>query len=150
MQLRRYCQNDLAQMAELFYQTVHATCVGDYSPAQLSAWATGEIDEDSWHARYSASYTLIALQEDKIIGFGNMDSNYLDMLYVHKDHQRQGVATALCDALEKAAAGNVITVHASITAKPFFEQRGYHVISSQTVICRGVEMINYIMEKDLG
>lgn len=150
MQLRLYAREYLSSMAELFYQTVHATCGGDYSPAQLSAWATGKMDEDSWHARYTASYTLLAFEQDTVIGFGNMDGSYLDMLYVHKDHQRRGVATALCDALEKKASGSTVTVHASITAKPFFEQRGYRVITPQTVLCRGVEMTNYIMEKDLG
>lgn len=36
-----------------------------------------------------------------------MDADgYLDRLYVHKDYQGRGVATALCDALEQAAQAN--------------------------------------------
>ena len=46
--------------------------------------------------------------------------------YVHKDHQRKGVATAICDALEQNAKAEKFTTHASITAKPFFEKRGIH------------------------
>lgn len=150
MELRRYQRSDLTQMAVLFYDTVHAVCGRDYTEKQLCAWAPGEIDEENWHRRYSASNTLLAVEGEVLLGFGNMDGSYLDMLYVHKDHQRKGVATCICDALEKMADGSAITVHASITARPFFEKRGYRVIAPQTVLCRGVEMTNYIMQKDLG
>ena len=47
---------------------------------------------------------------------------------MHKDFQNQGVATAICDELEQHAKKfglQKISVHASITAKPFFEGRGY-------------------------
>ena len=61
----------------------------------------------------------------KIVGFEDMNGNgYLDRLYVHKDYQGQGVASAICDELERFAAGKTITTHASITAKPFFHHSG--------------------------
>lgn len=41
----------------------------------------------------------------------------------------------------------LITIHASVTAKPFFEHRGYKMIRKQEVIRKGVGLINYIMEK---
>lgn len=65
---------------------------------------------------------------------------------MHKDYQSQGIATALCDALEAAVPGN-ITTHASITAKPFFEKRGYQVRREQTVFRFGVGLTNFVMEK---
>ena len=47
-----------------------------------------------------------------------MDADgYLDRLYVHKDYQGRGVATALCDALEQAVQCEAYTTHASITAR---------------------------------
>ena len=53
---------------------------------------------------------------------------------------------ALCNALEEAAAGPVVT-HASVTARPFFARRGYRVLRAQQVECRGVTLANYVMEK---
>ena len=80
-------------------------------------------------------------------GFGDIDgSGYLDRLYVHRRHQGKGVATALCDRLEQVCAG-VISTHASITAKPFFEKRGYRVIREQQVERQGVALTNFVMEK---
>ena len=75
------------------------------------------------------------------------ESGYLDRLYVHKDQQRQGIATAICDALESVSVVNIFTTHASITARPFFEKRGYAVIKEQQVERRGVKLTNYIMKK---
>ena len=86
--------------------------------------------------------------DERIVGFGDMDdSGYLDRLYVHKDYQRRGVATSICDALEGASGVREFTTHASITAKPFFEKRGYLAEKSQQVIRRGVPLTNFVMRK---
>lgn len=91
-------------------------------------------------------YTLVAVSDDIIVGFGDIDdTGYLDRLFVHKDYQRQGIATALCDMLEVGF--NRITTHASITAKPFFSHRGYRVIKEQQVVRYGISLTNYVMEK---
>ena len=71
-----------------------------------------------------------------------------DRLYVHADHQNQCVATAICDALEQTAPGN-ITTHASITARPFFEKRGYKVIKEQQVERQGFFSQTSVMEKEM-
>ncbi len=74
------------------------------------------------------------------------------MLYVHKDHQGRGVATALLAALEARAreAGLTrLTTNASRIAKPFFLRRGFTLLASQRVERRGVEIENFRMEKAL-
>lgn len=82
-----------------------------------------------------------------IVGFGDMSPNgYPDRLYVRRGFQRRGTARAICDELERFAGGRV-TTHASITAKPFFLNRGYRVVREQDVIRRGVAMKNHVMEK---
>jgi len=97
-----------------------------------------------------AHYTLVAVaSNDVIAGFGDITrEGYLDRLYVHKDYQGQGIATALCNELENAIESDKFTTHASITAKPFFERRGYQVIREQQVTRNGVQLTNYVMEKN--
>jgi len=93
--------------------------------------------------------TVVAEQNGIVVGFGDMEeSGYLDRLYVHKDHQRQGVATAICDALESASTAGTFTTHASITARPFFERRGYTVITKRQVERRGILLTNFAMKKE--
>ena len=149
MKIRRYEPEDLGQITALFYDTVHAVNAADYSPEQLDAWADGAPDLDRWNGSLLAHHSLVAVEgRDLIVGFGDIDgTGYLDRLYVHKDRQGLGIATALCDRLERAVDAPVITTHASITARPFFEGRGYRVLREQRVERHGVQMTNYVMEK---
>ena len=148
MQLRAYQPADCAEMAELFYQTVHCVNARDYTAEQLNVWATGKVDLQAWNRSFLVHKTIVAVEDGRIVGFGDIDdTGYLDRLYVHKDHQGQGIASALCDWREGFADGMRLTVHASSTAKPFFECRGYRVVRAQTVVLDGVPLTNYAMEK---
>lgn len=148
MILRSYHSADCGAIARLFYETVHAVNAADYSPAQLDAWATGTVELAQWDASFRAHLTLLAEVDGVLVGFADMaPDGYLDRLYVHKDYLRQGIATALCDRLEAQTPSACYVTNASITARPFFEQRGYRVICAQRVERRGVILTNYRMEK---
>lgn len=150
MNIRLYKSCDLEQIAQLFYETVHAINIKDYTEQQVNMWATGKINLKEWDRSFLNHLTYVAVENDMIIGFGDIDkTGYLDRLYVHKDFQGQGVATAICNRLENEIKTNRITVHASITAQPFFEKRGFQTIKSQEVKRRGVTFRNYIMIKNL-
>ena len=148
MQLREYQTSDCEQLAELFYQTVHSVNAKDYTKEQLDVWATGTVDLGEWNSSFLKHKTLVAVEDDKIVGFGDMDNTgYLDRLYVHKDYQRKGIASAICDALESSSMKKTFITHASITAKTFFQYRGYHVVKEQEVIRQGIALTNYVMKK---
>lgn len=147
MEIREYRPEDCAELTRLFYDTVHTVNRKDYTPAQLDVWADGTPDLERWNRSLQEHFSLVALEGKQIIGFGDMDSTgYLDRLYVHKDYQGKGVATALCDRLEQAVDGTIVT-HASITARPFFEGRGYVVVKAQQVERKGILLRNFVMEK---
>lgn len=148
MKLRRYQPADCSRLAALFYQTVHTVNARDYSPAQLDAWADGQVDLAAWDQSFRDHYTLVAEADNRIVGFGDITpAGYLDRLYVATDYQGRGVATALCDQLEVAVTGPIET-DASITARPFFAHRGYRVVAKQTVVRHGVALTNYKMVLD--
>ena len=148
MILRMYNTSDCAFLAELFYQTVHSVNAKDYTKEQLDVWATGQTDLEKWNQSFQEHDTLVAIDHETIVGFGDMDqTGYLDRLYVHKDYQGQGIATAICDELEQSVRGNVVT-HASITARPFFERRGYRVVREQQVERQGIMLTNFVMIKE--
>lgn len=148
MIIREYISSDCKEIIKLFYETVHYVNAKDYTDVQLSVWATGTEDIEQWNKSLSEHYTIITIIENKIVGFGDVDINgYLDRLYVHKDYQKIGIAKAICDKLENAVHKNKITTFASITAKPFFKNRGYKVIRENKVIRNGIELSNFLMEK---
>lgn len=147
MLLRPYRTEDCPALTKLFYQTVHTVNAKDYTPPQLDAWADGHPNLAAWDSSLSAHLSLVAVCDGVIAGFADMaPDGYLDRLYVHRDFQRQGIATALCDALEQAVPGPYET-HASITARPFFEQRGYRVVRQQQVLRKGIVLTNFVMRK---
>lgn len=146
--LRPYTPEDLPALEALFYDTVHTVCTGDYTPAQLDAWAPGEVDRAAWNRSLLDHDTLVALLDGVIAGFGDMDeTGYLDRLYVHRDFQHRGIATALVSALEARNGGSRFTVHASRTARDFFLRRGYRTLAAQEVERRGQRLTNFSMEK---
>lgn len=151
MTLREYKPSDCSIMAKLFYDTVHTVNSRDYTDEQLNAWATGNVDLEAWHRRFLEHDTLIAEIDSEIVGFADMSkTGYVDMLYVHKDFQRRGIATALVNELEQRAQKKGLTRYetfASITARPFFEKHGYTVENENTVIQNGVVLTNYKMVK---
>ena len=143
MILRAYRGSDLPAILSLFRDTVHTVCARDYTRPQLDAWAPAEPDAAAWDASLRAHRTLVAEEDGSILGFADLaEDGYLDRLYVHRDWQGRGVATALCAALPGAR-----RTHASITARPFFERRGWHVVREQRVERRGVALTNFVMEK---
>lgn len=148
MFIREYQTKDCKQLADLFYNTVHTVNASDYTKEQLNAWAAGQVDLEKWNKSLEEHYSIVAVENEIIIGFGDIDeTGYLDRLYVHKDYQRKGVASVICDKLEEAVNKTIIT-HASITARPFFEQRGYKVIKEQQVERQGIILVNFVMQKD--
>ena len=103
MHIRPYRSSDCPALAELFYQTVHAVNARDYSPEQLDAWADGRVELAAWDASFRAHDTRVAVEGGVIVGFADLGPDgYLDRLYVHRDWQGRGVASALCDALPAA------------------------------------------------
>lgn len=148
MWLREYASADCGQLAKLFYQTVHSVNAKDYTEEQLNVWATGKVDLHEWDSSFLKHKTVVAMDNDEIVGFGDIDeTGYLDRLFVHKDYQRKGIADAICNELECYVKGKRITTHASITAKPFFQHRGYRVVLEQEVIRHGITLKNYVMVK---
>lgn len=148
MVIREYQPLDCEALAELFYNTVHTVNVKDYAKEQLDVWATGIIDLEKWNQSFEEHYSLVAIDDEVIVGFGDINkAGYLDRLFVHVDYQRKGIATTICNQLEQAVQGSIVT-HASITARPFFEKRGYRVIKEQQVERQGIFLTNFIMEKE--
>lgn len=106
------------------------------------------MDFEKWNESLQEHFSVVAVDDEIIVGFGDIDkTDYLDRLYVHAAYQGKGIATAICNQLEQAVEGNIIT-HASITAKPFFEKRGYKLVKEQQVERQGIFLTNYVMIKE--
>ncbi len=153
MIVRLYVPADVDALIDLFRQAVRRIAIRDYSEAQVRAWAPDVADRQSWVERRASRPTWVAEIDGRVAGFTDLEPDgHLDMMYVHPDHQGQGVARALLAQVEEAAAAQKLArlfTEASITARPFFEKKGFRLITPQTVHVRGQDLVNYRMEKFL-
>ena len=152
-EIRNYEAGDAPRIVRLFFETVRSVNRADYSEEQVEAWAPSVPDPDEWHSRMIVRQTLVAEEGDEVAGFAELeDDGHLDMLYVRGDAVGRGVGQRLYEAVEREARcqglGRIFA-EASITARPFFERRGFRVVREQRVSRRGVSMTNFVMEKDL-
>ena len=151
--IRKYQENDCEELAKLFYDTVHNVNCKDYTKEQLDVWATGEVNIQQWNTSFLAHESFVAVEGNKIVGFGDIEkTGYLNRLFIHKDYQNMGIASAIVKELEKYAEKTcicTIITEASITAKPFFGRLGYTLVKKQQVERIGISLTNYVMEKNI-
>jgi UPF0176 protein len=154
MQIRLFQKQDSDQIAQLFHNTIREVNIRDYSPTQVQAWAPDDLYFTDWIENCISKFTYVAEEEDKIIGFAQLESNgHIDCFYCHKDYQRCGVGTRLYRAIEAKALELKIEhlfVEVSITARAFFKSRGFTVVNEQQVTCRGEKLNNFVMKKSLA
>jgi putative acetyltransferase len=154
LQLRLATHEDCDAIRHLFRTTIQKVNVRDYDAAQIAVWSSGAEHTQRWLDRIARQHFLLAEQAGELVGFASLEpGGDFDVLYVHHAMQGQGVARQLADAIEAEARRQgcaTITSDVSITARPFFERRGYAVLAAQTVERLGVQLTNFKMEKQLA
>jgi putative acetyltransferase len=152
--LRPFLAADTPVLAAIFTAAIEQLTGDDYSEAQQAAWASAADDEEQFGKRLASELTLIATLQNSPVGFAALKgADHIDMLYVHPGAAGQGVASMLCDALEKLAGGRgakALTVDASDNAAEFFAKRGYVAKQRNTVTVNGEWLANTTMQKILA
>jgi putative acetyltransferase len=151
--LRPMLSADVPVLATIFVASIEELTVDDYTEAQQIAWASAADDEEKFGARLAGELTLVATLQGSPVGFAALKgADQIDMLYVHPGVTGQGVATMLCDALEKLAGARgaeALTVEASDTAERFFAKRGYVATQRNSVTIGDEWLANTTMKKSL-
>ena len=101
---RPYLPADAVRCAEIFRDAIEITAADDYDEDQRAAWAARADDEElvrrkacgAAHHRRDAGRFVVAFASLKGV-------DELDMLYVDPAAGRQGVGSALVDAVERLA-----------------------------------------------
>jgi putative acetyltransferase len=152
--LRPFLAADTPVLAAIFAASVEELTGDDYSEAQQEAWASAVDDEEKFGKRLASELTLVATLQNSPVGFAALKGpDHIDMLYVHPSAVGQGVASMLCDALEKLVGGRgakSLTVDASDNAQEFFLKRGYVGKQRNTVTVNGEWLANTTMQKALA
>ena len=151
MFLRRATLADMPQLKELYRQTILQVNAQHYSPEQVTVWASTADRTEGLARRINEQHFYVTETNEGIITGSIEDSGYLDMLYVHKDYQRQGIGSQLIEQLLAKAVElgiSIVESEVSITARPLFEHFGFVVVEQQEIDINGVLLINYKMQKN--
>ena len=152
--LRPFLAADTPILAAIFVAAIEELTGEDYNEAQQQAWASAVDNEEQFGKRLASELTLIATLQNSPVGFASLKgADHIDMLYVHPSAAGQGVASMLCEALEKLAGGRgakSLNVDASDNAEGFFLKRGYVGLQRNTVTINGEWLANTTMRKTLA
>jgi putative acetyltransferase len=99
--IRSYRDEDVDSVVAIFRDAARSTAGRDYSESQVRAWAPNLIDHALFAQRCAAKSTWVAECNQRVAGFSDIElDGHIDMLYVHPDFQRRGVARALLTRIE--------------------------------------------------
>jgi putative acetyltransferase len=151
---RRYVPGrDAPALAALFRASVTTLAAAHYDAVQRAAWAAGADDLDDFDARLARGMTLVAWCEGAPVAFAQLfPVDHVEMLYVAPAWSRRGLATALIsrlEALAREARSSVLSVDASVLARPVFERAGFSLIAAEWVLRDGVSLPRFHLCKPL-
>ncbi|GAA4761546.1 GNAT family N-acetyltransferase [Citricoccus nitrophenolicus] len=155
VRIRSYESSDADETLCIFHDAIMVTASADYAPEQIMAWARPDKrDLRGWDRSMLARESYVALLGEQAAGFSDVSAEgYIDMLFVSPRFARRGVARQLLTFLELRARGmsaSQLSSNVSITARPFFETLGFHVVAEQHPVTGGVVMTNFHMIKELN
>lgn len=149
--IRKATLDDNDQIRQLFYDTINNVNVRDYNGEQIKLWSSGHLKIEKWNKSITEQYFIVCECNNTITGFASItDKGYLDFMYVHKDHQGKGIATAMLAELETFADNKDIKkiwAQVSITARPFFKSKGFKITKEFITKVEDVEFADAIMTK---
>ena len=146
---------DVLELKDLFQDTVLNINRRDYSKAEVEDWASCGNDLSRIKDMIKTHYFIVATnQQSQIVGFSSIThQGYLHSMFGHKDFQGKGIATILLNEIERYATATGImriTSEVSLTARPFFEKRGYIVEVEQKRKANQLYLTNFWMAKRLA
>ncbi len=155
MHIRAFEPRDAADWTRIFHAAVHGLAARDYSAAQLRAWSPDEASPEVVLKHVVGHQVWVAVDKtDRAQALIELEADgHIDCFYCHPSCAGQGVGGALYAHLEAQARMQGLArlyVEASAVARGFFERQGFVVKERREFALRGVNLLNYAMEKHLS
>ena len=148
-------QSDSAELRDLYKNTVLVVNRRDYSQDEVEDWASCGDDLSNIEEMIKTHYFIVAVNQlSQIVGFSSITpQGYLHSMFIHADFQGKGIETMLLEEIERYAITKgiiQITSEVSLTARPFFEKKGYVVEKEQKRQANKLCLTNFWMSKTLS
>lgn len=130
--MRPPTEDELVDVVEVHVAAAEAGGARAYDPETVAAWANRDgRSPDDYPVDDPGSHFVVAVTADgEVPGFGELvpDERELRAVYVHPNHERRGVGSALVAHLEgyaRALDCPELTLQSSLNAVGFYERTGY-------------------------
>ena len=141
---------NIDEILDLFENSIKTACSKDYNQRQIIAWTSSRNDKERWKLKIANQYFIVVKHQNTIVGFGSLEDDYLDFLFVHPKYLRKGIASLLYNSLKNESENlgftSLLTL-ASKTAVPFFKSKSFRIIKENKIVRKGVEIINFKMSQ---
>jgi len=152
LSLRRHVPGDAGPILALFRDTIRRVNRRDYTAAQVEAWAQPHVTVHAWSARLRDA-TFVIEAEGQLVCFAELDPDgHIDCFFCHADWQGRGLGSMMMEHLERearAAGAPSLYAEVSLTARPFFERKGFVIEAQQEVPIGGERLTNFRMRRRL-
>ena len=150
MQIRVAQETDLAELAELFHQTVLTHAPQCYNPDQTQAWASAAADAVRFRSLILEPTTYVAEDETGLVGFAGIASDgHVASAYVRSDCLHQGIGSTLMQVLLDHAVTHKIPRlygEASEFSLGLFKKFGFHLYDTEVIERNSATFTRYLME----
>lgn len=150
-QIRPLDSSDMADLLGVFREAIQVSAAAEYDQQQRDAWSRAQ-SYDSLISVLSEGDTVVAEWDDTLVGFAHRIRDYINMVFVHPEASRVGIATLLYQHLEDGARIEGITeltTHASLTAHDFFAYMGFASEGQEQTDRNGIPLTRHAMRKSL-
>lgn len=152
--IRKAEADDAGGIYDVLVDSVRGLTGGEYTPEQQRAWI-GSCGRDFLHSMVALEQHDIWVAEAAgagIVAFGALHADEVSYLYVRTRYVGQGLGTRLLLLMEETArrkGERRLRLHSSLTARAFYERRGF-TATGRIMVCRqGVYLPVVLMEKAL-
>jgi ribosomal protein S18 acetylase RimI-like enzyme len=125
VQVRAYAADDWPSVREIYDLAKPDELRGLLEPSTIPPL---EADPEMM-ALFNQSQIVVVEESDRVVGFGGNREHVITWLFVHPDHRRKGVATALVRTL-LSRLGDRATLnvaHANVAARALYSRLGFSV-----------------------
>lgn len=150
-QIRPLQAQDLGKLLNVFRDAIQVSTSEHYDQQQRDAWSRAQSHE-SLISLLSEGETVVAEWDQELVGFAQRINDYINMIYVHPDSARVGIATLLYQHLEDGARVDGVrdlSAHVSLTAHDFFQFMGFDSEGQEQADRNGVTLTRHLMRKSL-
>ncbi len=149
--IRRFEDGDETELAAIIHRDFFEVNVRDYTLEALQYWASLYTPEYV-RALSQKAHMYVMAEDAGLLGTCSISresksESLIEALYVLPDRQGEGIASELLGAVERDKYfedAEIVWVHSSITARTFYEKKGYLHETGEPVC---IENDRYVMYK---